>query len=170
MQIRRSLVVYLSQDSMISSSRNNCTCADVPFCFGSSAGRMRRTMSETLLAHQKSRRSQWFRTETLPALLREPRAGLERARVSGAARALTGPLRCSYAVRAGRRGSSSSPLGMLIWSAAAPVVCTALAPWTATAQIVLRSAIFLIRKGAWRPPAGSAAPARRGRARGPWGR
>ena len=35
---------------------------------------------------------------------------------------------------------------MLIWSAAAPVVCTALAPWMATAQIVLRSAIFLIRK------------------------
>ena len=36
-------------------------------------------------------------------------------------------------------------------------------------QIVLRSAIFLIRKGPLRPPAGSAAPARRGRARGPWG-
>ena len=37
-------------------------------------------------------------------------------------------------------------------------------------QIVLRSAIFLIRKGASRPPAGSAARARRERARGPWGR
>ena len=37
-------------------------------------------------------------------------------------------------------------------------------------QIVLRSAIFLIRKGALRPPAGSAARARPGRARGPWGR
>ena len=36
-------------------------------------------------------------------------------------------------------------------------------------QIVLRSAIFLIRKGPLRPPAGSAAPARRGTARGPWG-
>ena len=36
-------------------------------------------------------------------------------------------------------------------------------------QIVLRSAIFLIRKGALRPPAGSAAPARPERARGPWG-
>ena len=34
-------------------------------------------------------------------------------------------------------------------------------------QIVLRSAIFLIRKGALRPPAGSAARARRRRARGP---
>ena len=33
----------------------------------------------------------------------------------------------------------------------------------------VRSAIFLIRKGAWRPPAGSAAPARRKRARGLWG-
>ena len=31
-------------------------------------------------------------------------------------------------------------------------------------------AIFLIRKGALRPPAGSAARARPGRARGPWGR
>ena len=58
---------------------------------------------------------------------------------------------------------------MLVWSAAAPAVCTALAPWMATAQIVLRSAIFLIRKGPLRPPVGSAAPARRGRARGPWG-
>ena len=37
-------------------------------------------------------------------------------------------------------------------------------------QIVLRSAIFLIRKGASRPPAGSAARARPGRAPGPWGR
>ena len=37
-------------------------------------------------------------------------------------------------------------------------------------QIVLRSAIFLIRKVASRPPAGSAARARPGRARGPWGR
>ena len=37
------------------------------------------------------------------------------------------------------------------------------------AQIVLRSAIFLIRKGALRPPAGSAAPTRRERAREPWG-
>ena len=36
-------------------------------------------------------------------------------------------------------------------------------------QIVLRSAIFLIRKGPLRPPAGSAAPARPREARGPWG-
>ena len=35
--------------------------------------------------------------------------------------------------------------------------------------IFLRSAIFLIRKGALRPPAGSAAPARPGGVRGPWG-
>ena len=39
--------------------------------------------------------------------------------------------------------------------------------WRKSLQIVLRSAIFLIRKGALRPPAGSAAPARRGRAREP---
>ena len=35
---------------------------------------------------------------------------------------------------------------------------------------LLRSAIFLIRKGALRPPAGSAGRARPERARGPWGR
>ena len=37
-------------------------------------------------------------------------------------------------------------------------------------EIVLRSTIFLIRKGALRAPAGAAARARPGRARGPWGR
>ena len=57
--------------------------------------------------------------------------------------------------------------------------CSRPSPWSSAPrlrrrrpppQIVLRSAIFLIRKGALRPPAGSAARARPGRARGPWGR
>ena len=57
--------------------------------------------------------------------------------------------------------------------------CSRPSPWSSAPrlrrrrpppQIVLRSAIFLIRKGASRPPAGSAARARPGRARGPWGR
>ena len=39
--------------------------------------------------------------------------------------------------------------------------------WRKSPQIVLRSAIFLIRKGAWRPPTGSAARPRRRRAREP---
>ena len=56
--------------------------------------------------------------------------------------------------------------------------CSRPSPWSSAPrlrrrrpppQIVLRSAIFLIRKGALRPPAGSAARARPGRARGPWG-
>ena len=56
--------------------------------------------------------------------------------------------------------------------------CSRPSPWSSAPrlrrrrpppQIVLRSAIFLIRKGASRPPAGSAARARPRRARGPWG-
>ena len=106
-----------------------------------------------------------------------------------------GEIRAARAKRGGVRRSGCRPCprpGLRCWAPAPPgrcsrssrraprsCGCSRPSPWSSAPrlrrrrpppQIVLRSAIFLIRKGAWRPPAGSAARARPGRARGPWGR
>ena len=95
--------------------------------------------------------------------VQEEHDGLEEDRSDPEGRGARPPGRCSRSSRRAPRScgcSRPSP-----WSSAPRLRRRRPPP-----QIVLRSAIFLIRKGASRPPAGSAARARPGRARGPWGR
>ena len=87
--------------------------------------------------------------------------------------------RSRFVIRPGLRCWAPAPPGRCSRSsrrAPRSCGCSRPSPWSSAPrlrrrrpppQIVLRSAIFLIRKGAWRPPAGSAAPMRRGRAREP---